>query len=297
MYYELYIDIFFIENFMMDSILLLLVFRVMGRKAFTIRTFLAGAIGAGLSCVVVAIRMMPVFKYISLYLSIPLVMVVIGMKEKGIVQLAEALTLLYFFAICMAGAAQLIRPYIRSGSVLYVTAVAGYWLCRTMWDLLTRYRQIQKQCCQVTLYEEGKKWVIQALIDTGNLLLDSPEQKPVQIISRKLAEEIYGSQSVEELFAYSLSKENEQRWTAKKIHYLPCRTIQGTSLMPVVTMERLEVECGSVMEIERPRIGISIEELSEFQDYRMIVNAQSIGGSKHGCRDNEHTTISDKRNF
>ena len=42
MYYELYIDLFFLENFMMDSILLLFVRSVFGKKSFTIRTFTAG---------------------------------------------------------------------------------------------------------------------------------------------------------------------------------------------------------------------------------------------------------------
>ena len=44
MYYELYIDLFFLENFMIDSILLLFVRSVFGKKSFTIRTFTAGII-------------------------------------------------------------------------------------------------------------------------------------------------------------------------------------------------------------------------------------------------------------
>ena len=288
MYYELYIDLFFLENFMMDSILLLFVRSVFGKKSFTIRTFTAGVIAAVFSCVVIVIRMPEAVKCFCNYCIIPIVMIWLGVKISNIVQLFEGILLLYFTAICLGGIMQLFRPYMGIVSVMYVSALMGCFILKMSWNLLTREGNLQKRCCQVVLYDETKKWDIRAMIDTGNMLQDPAGQKPVHIISKKMAEKIYGTKMVEELLEYSLSKENEEKWMKKKLHYIPCQTIQGTHLLPVVTMEKMEIIQKSIIEIQMPQIGIGIMEET---DYQIIVNAQSIGGTKYGCRDNKYTTV------
>ena len=56
MYYELYIDVLFLENFMMDSLLLLAVNRVLKCGRSYGRIFLGGALGSTLTCLVIADR-------------------------------------------------------------------------------------------------------------------------------------------------------------------------------------------------------------------------------------------------
>lgn len=288
MYYELYIDLFFLENFMMDSILLLFVRSVFGKKSFAIRTFTAGIISAVFSCVVIAIRMPEAVKCFCNYCIIPVIMIWAGVKISNVLQLFEGLLLLYFTAICLGGIMQLFRPYLGIVSVVYGGALVGFFILKMSWNLLTRAGNLQKRCCRVVLYDETKKWDIRAMIDTGNMLQDPVGQKPVHIISKKMAEKIYGAKMVEELMEYSLSKENEEKWMQKKLHFISCQTIQGTHLLPVITMDKMEIRQKSVIEIQMPQIGIGIMQET---DYQMIVNAQSIGGAKYGCRDNKYTTV------
>lgn len=288
MYYELYIDLFFLENFMMDSILLLFVRSVFGKKSFTIRTFIAGIISAVFSCVVIAIRMPEAVKCFCNYCIIPVIMIWAGVKISNVLQLFEGLLLLYFTAICLGGIMQLFRPYLGIVSVVYGGALVGFFILKMSWNLLTRAGNLQKRCCWVVLYDETKKWDIRAMIDTGNMLQDPVGQKPVHIISKKMAEKIYGAKMVEELMEYSLSKENEEKWMQKKLHFISCQTIQGTHLLPVITMDKMEIRQKSVIEIQMPQIGIGVMQET---DYQMIVNAQSIGGAKYGCRDNKYTTV------
>ena len=51
MYYELYIDVFFLENFMLDSLLLMAVNRVMQYRNSYARMLAGGAAGSFLTCV------------------------------------------------------------------------------------------------------------------------------------------------------------------------------------------------------------------------------------------------------
>ena len=55
MYYELYIDLFFVENFMMDSLLLLFAARISKRQVKRKRIFLGAAAGSLLTCLVIAL--------------------------------------------------------------------------------------------------------------------------------------------------------------------------------------------------------------------------------------------------
>ena len=273
---------------MMDSILLLFVRSVFGKKSFTIRTFTAGIISAVFSCVVIAIRMPEAVKCFCNYCIIPVIMIWAGVKISNVLQLFEGLLLLYFTAICLGGIMQLFRPYLGIVSVVYGGALVGFFILKMSWNLLTRAGNLQKRCCRVVLYDETKKWDIRAMIDTGNMLQDPVGQKPVHIISKKMAEKIYGAKMVEELMEYSLSKENEEKWMQKKLHFISCQTIQGTHLLPVITMDKMEIRQKSVIEIQMPQIGIGVMQET---DYQMIVNAQSIGGAKYGCRDNKYTTV------
>ena len=50
MYYELYIDVFFLENFMLDSLLLMAVNRVMQYRNSYARMLAGGAAGSFLTC-------------------------------------------------------------------------------------------------------------------------------------------------------------------------------------------------------------------------------------------------------
>ena len=51
MYCEVYIDVMFLTNFMMDSLVLLSVKGLMKKQGNTGWVFVAGAFGAGISCV------------------------------------------------------------------------------------------------------------------------------------------------------------------------------------------------------------------------------------------------------
>lgn len=55
MHYELYIDLFFLENFMMDSLLLFVTERIMGGK-YSFKGVLSGAfLGSVLTCLMVIV--------------------------------------------------------------------------------------------------------------------------------------------------------------------------------------------------------------------------------------------------
>ena len=62
MYHELYIDLFFLENLMMDSLLLLALDHILKCGTPRGRLFLCGAVGSFFTCVVIAIPLPRIMK-------------------------------------------------------------------------------------------------------------------------------------------------------------------------------------------------------------------------------------------
>ena len=74
MHYELYIDLFFLENFMMDSLLLFVTERITGGK-YSFKGVLSGAfLGSVLTCLMVVVSVPAWMKNIAFYLVIPFCM-------------------------------------------------------------------------------------------------------------------------------------------------------------------------------------------------------------------------------
>ena len=70
MYYELYMDVLFFTNFMMDSLLLLAVKKEMRCPVPYVRVFLGGAVGSGLTCLLIAVPLPVWIKQILFYLAV-----------------------------------------------------------------------------------------------------------------------------------------------------------------------------------------------------------------------------------
>lgn len=131
MYYELYIDVFFLENFMLDSLLLMAVNRVMQYRNSYARMLAGGAAGSFLTCVVIALPLMPAIKTLLFGVGINSVMIFAGLggdvlkkgrkqsKKELAAWFLRTLIVLYAAAVVFGGAANLFRPYMKfAGSVL-----------------------------------------------------------------------------------------------------------------------------------------------------------------------------------
>ena len=111
MYYELYIDVFFLENFMLDSLLLLVVNRVMNNGRSYSRILLGGAAGSFLTCLVVAVPLPSAVRMLVFCILVSSVMVYTGLQIMRLSQFVQAFLLLYAAAFLTGGVMQLFRPY------------------------------------------------------------------------------------------------------------------------------------------------------------------------------------------
>jgi sigma-E processing peptidase SpoIIGA len=261
MYYELYIDVLFLVNFMMDSLLLLSVNQVLKCSTTHGRIFLGGAAGAGLTCIVIAVPMPAVVKLMIFHTIINTIMIKIGLKVKGKRDFWKAFGLLYIASFLFGGILQALYPYVRTGSLFFAAAVGCYYLIKGIWRFLTGQKELHKKICEITLYTSTGKKKVKALIDTGNSLKDNTSKEPVSVVDKALAKSILSNDEVKNGF-----------------HYIPYRTVGKESIMPVFRIKKMCVHLKEERWVENPIIGVCEEQVSEQDEYQMILNPDLLGG-------------------
>lgn len=115
---------------------------------------------------------------------------------------------------------------------------------------------------------------MQALIDTGNCLKDDITGKPVSIIDKKVAEELYEGNDL------------------TGIRYIPYHSIgKAEGVMPLITLDGMYV-CRKEKEwIEKPLAAICEEDMTADR-YEMILNPDVlIGGVDYGNQSGSTTPI------
>lgn len=254
MQYELYIDILFLENFMMDSLLLLSIKRILQCKSVRLRAFAGGALGAFLTCAVIVLPFSGLAKMLLFHMVINTAMLLVGLKIQGIRQFLKAAAALYFVSFLFGGIMGALRPYVQTGSWLFASAVVSYYLIQMVWMFLTRLVSVQRTTCDVTLYGEQESIQVRALVDTGNTLTDSLTGDSVCVLEKELAFALLGS----------------------GFRYIPYRTVEGESIMAVFRIRKMCIHLETDCWVERPLIGISENSISEQGTYQMILNPDIV---------------------
>lgn len=260
MRYELYIDIFFLTNFLLDYLLLYIVKRMLKCTATHGNILLASIVGAGLSSVIVCIPMKNVWRHLILHSVVNTVMLKIIVGKRKNVYL-KAWVLLYLVGFLMGGVleftGQYFSKYYRSTTMFLFIVLCSYEIVWKAMELLEMFFKTSLRTCRVTIICGSTAVEVSAIIDTGNMLYDPITKKPVHIISDKTIKKFTLDNAM--------------------IRYIPYHTVQNNcSVMPLIKMDKIRVHGKQEVEITSPLLGIS--ERTDFGDgeYDMILNPKDL---------------------
>lgn len=262
MYYELYIDVFFTVNFMMDYILLAIVRKMMKCSCSFHRIVLGAMVGALLTCLIVACPIpYASVKFILFHGFVNVAMIITGLGIKEIREVIKACLLLYASGFLVGGVFQFFRQYLRSGSFFFVLAVLSYYVVSGIWNLFAYLFRQDQYRCRVILYKDGRQYQTQALIDTGNCLKDELTGKPVCITDRRVINKLCDCKNTE------------------KMRYIPYHSIgKSGGVMPLVTLDGMYVRKKNTQWIEKPLMAVCEEGVSAKDRYEVILNPDILAG-------------------
>lgn len=259
MQYELYIDIFFLENFVMDYLILVTLKKTMKRSTAYTMICLGALVGAFLSGLVICVPIPMGVKRVLLHTVVNSLMLIIGLKLRSWNEFVKGYLSLYIISFLFGGVFSFLREYFgegyRVGSLFVTLTIISYFLVRKSIDILAGLVKIPKQYCEVTLYLNGKECCVRALVDSGNHLTDQITGKAVHIVSVSVIEKLAGKTGIQ------------------KIRYVPYCTIQEErGILPVIKIDKMKIHMEKEWEVFSPLIGISSQDQFAGGMFEMILH-------------------------
>lgn len=256
MYYELYIDVFFMVNFMMDYILLLIIRRILKCTATHGRVCIGAIAGSVLTCLVIIIPIpSAVVKFILFHGLVNVLMIKLGLKIGWNRIFLKAYLLLYVSGFLVGGVFEYLNQYVRVGSLFFILAIASYYIVLGIWNFISHLMRLKNNKCRAILYKDGKTCVVDALVDTGNCLEDSLTGKPVSVVDKSIMRQLFDTDYPE------------------GIRYIAYHSIgKKEGVMPVFTLDGIQIDQDEKKWVEKPMIAVSEECIAEDGAYKMIMN-------------------------
>lgn len=259
MQYELYIDIFFLENFIMDFFVLAIVRRTLRCSATYKRVFCGAFLGAFLSSLFLCAVLPEVLRFIIFHFIINVVMLIVGLHLKSASEVRNAFVLLYIFSFLFGGVIGWLKSNMyttyKIGKLFISIAFVSYFVVQKILNILERIYKIPEKYFEVTLILGNQTCTVRALVDSGNHLYDALTGKPVHIISAKVMKK--------------LTNENE----ISKIRYIPYRTIhEEEGVLPIIRIDKMCIH--GRKELKFPLIGITAQERFAGGTFEMILHPE-----------------------
>lgn len=261
MKYELYLDVFFLLNFFMDTLLLFLIRKILNCTATYVRLLLGGAFGAGMTCIVTIAPILPVWiKLFAGYGMISICMIRLSFPEMHMRSVCRAAVYLYGLAFLLGGVLEFLSlqvPFFRTHRIgilgICMTGTIVYAVVCTVCE-----RRKKKGDCllPVRLIWQDRALTLKALVDTGNSLYEPVSGKPVSIVEKGSLESVFAD-GKPEIF--------------RAIPFHSIGTSHGIMEGYEIT-ELIVYEENEKIRIERPMVGLFDGTLSTKSAYQMILH-------------------------
>ncbi len=119
----------------------------------------------------------------------------------------------------------------------------------------------------VEIFNNGKTYRSKALLDTGNVLTDPFNGRPVIVINREAAV------GISDTDIFEADEENIRRL---RIHYLPVSSVSGKTLMPSFPVEKMTVyKAEGKKDVICPQLAVTEEPLGG-DEYSILLNKEIL---------------------
>lgn len=263
MNYTIYLDTFFIINFTMDLISIMLCRRLKNITHSILRGVAAAALGGVYACVYIVFPYGNQFlRMIFSYIIAVTLMVLIAFGFESKKSFIDNVLLLYIISFLSGGAANIL--YFRAGiKNMPLIALMTAFIGAIATGSIGRKKRISKICYEVTLENRGRKIVTYALADTGNSLKEPYKGRPVNILESKEAikliegDDIYLQKGYMKIPFHSLGRENG--------------LLDGFEVEKIYINMTNEIICR-----EKVIIGVYKGRLSSDESYKMILSPEML---------------------
>lgn len=295
---EVYVDVVFFINFIMDFFIFFIVSKLAKRKVIYKRIILGSAVASILYCLIMFIPVLQIIYNFFGALVILMLAIMVTFKPKNLKEFIKLLVLSHISAFSMAGASMALFYYIDLPKfindmisfniqnfpfkILLITTASAYILIKLSLGWIKNIFTKNKTFYNMKIFFNNKEIDLNALVDTGNSLCDPITSEPVivaefSVIKNFLPDEI-------KLIFYE-GKENDLSMIvnnigcsdiSKRIRLIPFSSL-GVKNGMLMGFKPDEVEIQNnddIMKLKNVIIGIYNYHLSKDGTYQALINPQ-----------------------
>ncbi len=200
----IYLDIVFIENILMNYIIIFTTGVIQKNKNSNIRTGISSAIGA-VYAILEYLKIIPIYSNIFMKILLSVIMIYIAFYPANFKKLCKSLVLFYLVSFAMGGCAFALLYFISPQNVSFrngvlvgtypmkITIIAGligFIIIQCSFSLNKRLLKNKDLICNLEIGIMNDKIKIKAYIDSGNTLKDPITKMPVIIVEKQKIEKI-----------------------------------------------------------------------------------------------------------
>ncbi len=272
-----YIEDVLFENFLVTYLVLCMVYAILGNKPQKIRHIFSSVIGAGVAL------LYPLINISSLLLTLlkcGIGYVICLVAYKGSLKKQLLFYVLFLFITAVYGGINLMISYSIYGNfdtgklptlaIISILAIVTYLLNQCK-KTLYKKKNVQNFVYDVVIKNDGKIVKTQGYLDTGNLLIDPKDNRPVALMGFKIFEKLCKDFSVSNFLTKSTNG-------LKNGHYINVKTATGENSILVFDVDFLEIKNSKEKVcIRNPVFALSKVKITGF-DCDVILNANYISG-------------------
>ncbi|MDN5276363.1 MAG: hypothetical protein PWR01_328 [Clostridiales bacterium] len=293
-----YVDILWLDNFVMNFSILWITFRISKVKGSLWRLWISAGIGA-LYAIIFFIPGFEVLHSFFLKIALSLIMLLVAFKFNTFKDFFKAFTFFYATTFVFGGVALglyfFTQDYmaIQKGvfvikdypvNKLILTGVLVIILMHAMWRFIRLHLSKDELLYKVKIYFDGKEVMVDALLDTGNMLLDPISKHPVMVVEFSRVKELL-PQEIREIFTRSLEGDfhtvvqviSKSGWI-ERFRIIPYTTVGNPSglLMGFKPDEVLVLKNGKWYTVGNVVVGIYNDKLSKSEHYQALVHPEIV---------------------
>lgn len=282
MYTEVYIDVIFLMNFLMDYILLGLIGRFFYLSKKRIRYVIASAAGALFSSIVFVLPW-EIGNAAGIlmhgFCGILMLRIGLGIRRSGL--LMQTMVCLYLVAFLFGGFVEAVFGNGTYTPVAFLILAFGFDLLLSGLHLASDcFRTRMRNLYSVTLIYGRKKCDACGFYDTGNLLCDPLTGKPVSVLSADLLPALLSPKILEDL-KYIMGNPGELENTdllQLKPHFLSFHSVgEKEGLLVAITLDELRIH--TPMEercIAKPVFALHMGPSALGNEYEVLLNSRLL---------------------
>ena len=200
----IYLDIIFLENTLMNYIILYATGFVQKRKMKNFKLIVSSTLGA-LYAIISYMNIIPIYSAPFMKILLSIIMIYIAFNNENIKQITKNLLMFYLASFVIGGCALAMLYLISPQNVSFQNGVLvgtypmkvtlfagliGFIIIQYSFSLNKRQMKIKDLLCDVKIVVDGKEVKLKGYIDSGNTLKDPLSKKPVIIVEKSIMENI-----------------------------------------------------------------------------------------------------------